>query len=104
MDFARGVGPAFAGAMALTNDLDPVCLNRDAHLGCIDGKEGAAVFTGQQAARFNGLPAPAIEAKDAFGLRDRLPTLDIREFASVGCPAADKAMIEIALKRLALFV
>ena len=72
--------------MAFADDLHPVCFNCNAHLRRIDRKECATVFPAEHATGFNRLPAPGIKAKDAVGLRDRIPALDIGKLSPIGVP------------------
>ena len=64
-------------------------MHRDAHFGDIDGDKSAAIFTGENAAGFDRLPAPGIESKDPIGFRNGIPALDIGELAAVGLARPD---------------
>ena len=88
--------------MAFANNNHPVCLNCNSHLGNIDRKEYAAIFSCEHAAGFHGLPVPAIKAKDPIGLRYCVPTLDIGELAAIG-RSPYVTVIEVAPQRLKLF-
>ena len=70
--------------MALSDYGCTIGLNGDPHSGGIDGKEAAAVFAGEHTFGFDGFPAPAVEAKNPIGLRDRVPAFDIGEFTAIG--------------------
>ena len=89
--------------MALTDDGCAIRLHGDAHPRGVDRQEGAAVLPGQHASGYDRLPAPAIEAENSVGLRDRVPALDIREFPAIGLTRADIATIAVALQRQYLF-
>ena len=91
MHLARGHASAFPAAVPLANDACPIGLHRQPHPGDIDGKEGTFVLSGKRTAGFNGLSRPAVKAKDAVGLGDRVPTLEIPELPSImGLPGADR--------------
>ena len=77
MDLAGRGSSAFTGAVTFANDGRAIGMYRDAHSGDIDGEEGAAVFAREHAAGFKGLSAPAIEAEDPVGFRDRVPAFDV---------------------------
>ena len=81
----------------------PSDLNGNADLGDIDSDEAAAIFPSEDAAGFDGFPAPAIKAKDPIGFRDRVPAFDIGELAAIGLARADLPAVEIAPQRLYLF-
>ena len=91
MDLAGGGASAFTCAVTFANDGCAVGLHRNPHSGDIDREEGAAVFTGEDTAGFEGLPAPAIKAEDSIGFRDRVPAFDVGEFAAIGFAGADIA-------------
>ena len=63
------------------------------HAGDIDGKEGTFVLAGEHTAGLNGLSRPAIKAKDAVGLRDGVPALEITELAAISDAAANVPLI-----------
>ena len=90
MHLARGDASSFAGAMTLADDAYRIGLHRKPYPGDIDGKEGAFVLSGEHTAGFDGLSRPAIEAKDAVGLGDGVPALEITKLPAImGVPGAD---------------
>src|SRR3974377_2094913 len=100
MYFPRGNTSSFPGAMTLAEDGGALRRNRQPHPGDIDGKEGAFVLSGEHTAGFDGLSAPAIKAKDAVGLGDRVPALEITELPSImGLPGADMPVIGLTPER-----
>ena len=88
--------------MAFSNNRCPSGLDRDPHFGDIDGQEGAAIFPGENATGFDRFSAPAIEAEDPVGLRDREPAFDIGELAAIGLARTDLPAVEISPQRLYL--
>ena len=99
MHLARRCSTAFASAVAFPDDGGAIGLNGDAHPGDIDRDVSPTVFSGEYAFGFDGLSAPAIEAKDPVGLRDRIPALDIGELAAMGLACANTTVIEIVPQR-----
>ena len=81
--------------MTFSNDGCAAGLHRNPHPGGIDSEEGAAIFAGEDATGFNRLAAPTIKAEDSIGLRDRVPALNVEEFAPMGFACADVSMIEV---------
>ena len=75
----------------------------NANFGDIDSEKRAAIFPCQDTPSFRGLPAPGIEAKDAVGFRDRIPALDIGQFAPFHCARANVPAAEATPQRLHLF-
>jgi hypothetical protein len=59
-------------------------MHGDANPGEVDRQEGSAGFPGQHTAGFERFPAPAIKGKDAGGLGDGVPALQIGQFAAIG--------------------
>src|SRR3974377_138160 len=103
MYFPRGNTSSFPGAMTLAEDGGALRRNRQPHPGDIDSKEGAFVLSGQHTAGFNGLSRPAIKAKDAVRLRDRIPPLDITELAAVSEASANVPLIGLTAQGAQLF-
>src|SRR3974377_1087181 len=104
MHLARGHPSAFPAAMTLADDGGALHRNRQTYAGDIDGKEGAFVLTGEHTAGLDGLSRPAIKAKDAVGLGDRVPALEITELPSImGLPGADMSLIGLTPERSHLF-
>jgi hypothetical protein len=89
--------------VTFSNDGCTAGLHRNPHPGGINGKEGAAIFSSEDTTGFNCFPAPTIKAKNAVGFRDRIPALDIGEFAAIGFAGADVALVEIAPQCFHLF-
>ena len=89
--FTRRDAAAFARAVAFTNNGCSIGLHSNPHSSDIDGQECAAVFACQHTAGFDGLSVPTIKAKDPVGFRDRVPSFDVGELASVGLARADRA-------------
>src|SRR5262249_51439211 len=86
----------FSGTVSFSNDGCTAGLDRDPHFSDIDGDKGAAIFSGQHAARFHRLSVPAIKPEDAVGLRDREPTFDIGEFPAINLAHADLPAIQFS--------
>src|SRR6516164_1617188 len=100
MHFTRRHPSAFPGAMTLADDRGALRRNRQPHPGDIDGKEGAFVLSGEHTAGFNGLSRPAIKAKDAVGLGDGVPALEITELPPImGLFCADTPVIGLTSER-----
>jgi hypothetical protein len=89
--------------VTLSNDDCAAGLHRNPYPGDVDRKEGAAIFPGEDTTGFNRFPAPSIKAKDAVGFRNRVPALDVGEFAPIGFAGADVTLIEIASQGFDLF-
>src|SRR5262245_49178010 len=98
-----GGATPFTRAVTLSNDGCTAGLHRNPYPRSIDSKEGAAIFPGEDTTGFDRLPAPTIKTKDAVGFRDRVPALDIGEFAPIGFAGADVTVVEIAPQGFELF-
>src|SRR3974377_1042847 len=104
MHLARGCASAFPAAMTLANNARPIGLHGQSYPCDIDGKEDALILSGEHTTGLDGLSRPAIKAKDAVGLRDRVPTLEITELPAImGVPGADMPVIGLTLERSHLF-
>ena len=79
--------------MALPNDGRAIGMYGDPDSGDIDRQEGPAVLAGKDAFGVDGLPVPAVKPEDPIGLRDRVPALEIGQFAAMGLTGADMAAI-----------
>ena len=88
--------------MSFPDDGCAISLNGDPHFGDIDGDKGAVVLPRKHTTRFYRFAAPAVEAEDAVGFRDRVPALDVGELASIGLAGADLPAVEIAPEGLTL--
>ena len=100
MYLARRCASTFPAAMTLANDARSIGLHGQPHPGDIDGKEEALVLSREHTTGLDGLSRPAIKAKDAIGLRDGVPTLEITELPSImGVPGADMPVIRLTLER-----
>src|SRR6516165_3856434 len=100
MHLARGCASAFSAAVALANDARPIGLHGQSYPCDIDGKEDALVFPPEHTLGFQGLSRPTIKAKDAVGLGDGVPALEITELPSImGVSYADMPMIGLTLER-----
>ena len=102
VDLARHASATFAGAMALADDGQTIGLDADPNLGDVDSKESPALFAGQDTAALNRFSAPAIEAKDPVRLGDRVPTLNVGQFAAVSFTAAQMTSRQIPAQRFDL--
>ena len=78
-------------------------MNGDPDPGEVDRQEGPAVLAGEDTAGFDRLPVPTIKAEDSVGLRNRLPALEVGQFAAVGLAGPDIAAIGLTPQRLNLF-
>ena len=73
VNLAQRGATAFTRTMTFADNGHSIGMYRYPHPGDIDGQERPAVFPGQDAAGFDGLPVPAVEAKDPIGFRNRVP-------------------------------
>ena len=78
-----------------------VCLDDEAEFSTAQDETAGRAAFGHDAFEFDGLPAPAVKAKDPIGLRDRVPALDIGELATMDLAGSDMPVIEIAPQRRA---
>jgi hypothetical protein len=88
--------------MAFADDAQTIGPYGNSHLGNVDGKESPTMFAGQYTAALDRLATPAIEAKDAVRLGDRVPTFNVGKFAAVSFTAADMTAIQIPTQRFQL--
>ena len=88
--------------MALTNDGRAIGMHGDPNSCDIDRQEGPTVLAGKDAFGFDRLPVPAIEPEDPVGFRDRVPALEIGQFAAMGLTGADMAVTGMTPQRLYL--
>ena len=88
---------------ALPDDGRAVSVYGDPYAGEVNRQEIPAVFAGQHTAGFDRLPVPTIKAEDPVGRRNRLPALEVGQFAAVGLAGPDIAAIGLTPQRLNLF-
>src|SRR5262249_24133401 len=89
--------------MAFADDDSAVRLNGNSNFCDVHGCKGATILPRQDATGFNSFTAPTIETKNAVGLRNCVPSLDVQKSAAMGLPSADLPTVEVALERYELF-
>jgi hypothetical protein len=71
-------------------------MHRDSNPGDIDRQEGPTVLAGKDATGLDRLSVPTVKPKDPVRFGDRVPALDIGQFAAMGLTGANMAVIKIA--------
>ena len=87
--FARRCATPFARAVAFPDDGCAIGVHGNAHPGDIDGEECSRGCHGLGTHLDSTVSVPAIKPEDPVGFRDRVPTFDIGEFATMGLARAD---------------
>src|SRR5262245_49287901 len=94
---------AFTRTVTFANDRCTIGGNRNADPGRVHSEEGATIFSCEDTTGFDGFAAPTIKAEYSVGFRNRVPALDIREFAPIGFAGADVTWIDVTTQGFHLF-
>src|SRR5688572_10158145 len=84
MGLTGGGGGGLSGTGAFPGNPHLSCPDRDAHADHISGRKAAAELLGPHTVARYRLAVPAIEAKDAVGLGDDMPALEIMQRDAIG--------------------
>src|SRR5262245_28825621 len=98
MGLARGDGRSFSCPRTLPDDANIPGTDNDLHPGDIGRRKAGPHHLGPYTLAVDGLPVPALKAKNAIGLGDDVPTLKIVEGNALSFPRLDMVGLDPLLK------